>query len=392
MKNRLLVVLIVLAVVAVSSVELAAAQESTTLTAMVVEGATLYAEPSEAAETVAELASGAMVDVLATDQAGAWLEVESDAGAGYVMLDSVMVLNIPMLAPKMVVNTERAVGTKLFSEPSFSSSYLAPLPKGTVANVLGVSGDWAYIQTAAGTGWSTASTWGDASGMLQSVSTEMLAGGVAAYDTPKLNAEPVAILPPGMNVYVVGEADPTYSQIYVGGLGLAYVQTKNLGDPTDMTALYVEATTEMLAGGVALYDAPQLNAEPVGILPSGSVVMWVESADETYAKVYVPAYGEVYVQAKNLSNPFSVATVQVADAVVRAGPNDNLYGAVALLPAGTPVLVKGVSETGAWVEVAIPFDEVDFGYNGVSGWMRDFLFVDGAGETDLDTSMLAVTE
>jgi hypothetical protein len=372
MKNWLLVLLVVLAVVAVSSVGLAAAQESTTLTAMVVEGA--------------------MVNVLATDETGAWLQVAGDAGEGYVMLDSVMVLNLPMLAPKMVVNTEQAAGTKLFSEPSFSSSYLAPLPKGTVASVLAVNGDWAYIQTAAGTGWSPVSTWGDASGTVQSVSTEMLAGGVAVYDTPKLNAEPIAELPPGTNVYVASEADATYSLVYVDGLGLGYVQTKNLGDPTDMAALYVEATTEMLTGGVAVYDTPKLNAEPIAELPSGSVVMWVGTADDTYDTIYAPAYGEVYVQAKNLSNPFSVATVQVADAVVRAGPNDNLYDAVALLPAGTQVIVKGMSESGAWVEVAIPFDEVDFGYNGVSGWMRDFLFVDGAGETDLDTSMLAVTE
>ena len=84
--------------------------------------------------------------------------------------------------------------------------------------------------------------------------------------------------------------------------------------------------------------------------------------------------------------------MQVAEAVVRAGPNDNVYGAVALLRAGTPVIVKGVSETGAWIEVAIPFDELDFGYNGVSGWMRDFLFVDGMGESDLAADMLAVTE
>ena len=74
-----------------------------------------------------------------------------------------------------------------------------------------------------------------------------------------------------------------------------------------------------------------------------------------------------------------MATVQVQDAVVRAGPNDNVYNAIATLPLGTKVVVKGISESGAWVQVGISFNEVDFSYYGVSGWMRDYLFKDADG-------------
>ena len=391
MKRSILVFLLVLALATVSGVGLVAAQESTMLRAFVVDDTMLYAEPSEAAEVVAELSGGAVLDMLATDETGAWLEVAGDAGTGYVMLDSVVVLDLSMLAPKVYVSTDEAGATSLFALPDVAAELVASLPDGTGASVLAVNGEFAYVDTPLGQGWSVVTDWETVSGEMQSVSTEMLAGGVAAYDAPKLNADPVAILMPGQSVYMVEEVDESYSSVFVPGMGLVYVQSKNLGDPSG-AGLYVEVATDMLAGGVALYDAPKLNADPVVVVPPGSVLMWVENVDSTYDKVYIPTYGEVYVQSKNLGNPFSVATVQVAEAVVRAGPNDNVYGAVALLRAGTPVIVKGVSETGAWIEVAIPFDELDFGYNGVSGWMRDFLFVDGMGESDLAADMLAVTE
>jgi hypothetical protein len=129
----------------------------------------------------------------------------------------------------------------------------------------------------------------------------------------------------------------------------------------------------------------------VGTLPEGATVYVREFVDDNWMEIFHPSVGTGYVLRSAFSDPYSFATVQVGDSVVRQGPNDNVYDAVATLPAGTKVIVKGVNASGAWIQVAFPYSEVDWGYNGVDGWMRDFLFVDGLGNTDLDASVLATT-
>jgi hypothetical protein len=63
-----------------------------------------------------------------------------------------------------------------------------------------------------------------------------------------------------------------------------------------------------------------------------------------------------------------------------------------VLAAGDVVVVKGKTDNGAWIQVALPFDAVTYSYNGVEGWMRDFLFVDDLGASSIDVEMLNVTE
>ena len=65
---------------------------------------------------------------------------------------------------------------------------------------------------------------------------------------------------------------------------------------------------------------------------------------------------------------------------------------VAVLPDGTQVVVKGKNEAGDWVRVAISWDEIDYGYYGAEGWMRDFLFADADGNMSFNLDLLSVVE
>jgi hypothetical protein len=387
MKKRLLAFLLVV-VLSLASVGIAAAQGGTGLKAVTTAGVTLYAEPNAGSEAVAELSAYSVVTLLGTDASGAWLNVSAAEGDGYIMADSASVLNLPLLAPKVVVATSSAGATALYAVPDFGADLVASLPDGSVGTVLTLMGQWAYVETDAGMGWSIASAWDSLpDGAMQAVIEVSQADVLGVFSAATVGADIVATPANGTLVWELG-MEGEFAEVMTADGVTGYALADNLS-ALPMVMADVQTGAQTSAG---LYDAADFGANVLGELEDGTTVTYVSSVDDFWAEIYAPGYGFVYTLQRNLGPKYSVATVQVQDAVVRAGPNDNLYNAVATLPMGSKVIVKGVSANGAWVEVAIQFNEVDFGYNGVSGWMRDFLFKDADGNTDLDTSFLSVTE
>ena len=387
MKNRLLVFLLVLTL-SLASVGLVAAQGGTDLKAVTTSGVTLYADANANSEAVAELSAYSVVTLLGTDASGAWLQVSAPEGDGYIMADAANVLNLPLLAPKVVVSTRSAGATALYATPDFSADLLASLPDGTVASVLTTMGQWAFVQTDMGMGWSIATAWSAVpDGAMQAMADVSQADALGVFAEPSMGADIVAMPANGSVVWELG-MDGEFASVLTPDGTMGYALANNLS-PLPMIMADVATGSQTSAG---LYDAADFGANVLGELEDGTTVTFLSSVDDFWDEVYVPGYGVVYTLDRNLGPKYSVATVQVQDAVVRAGPNDNLYNAVATLPIGTKVIVKGVSNNGAWAQVAIEFNEVDFGYNGVSGWMRDYLFSDANGNTDLDKSFLSVTE
>ncbi len=387
MKNRLLVFLLVLTL-SLASVGIAAAQGGSDLKAVTTDAATLYAAPDAGSEVVAELSAYSVVMLLGTDASGAWLQVSAPEGDGYIMADAANALNLPLLAPKVVVATRATGTTALYAVPDFSADLLASLPDGTVGSVLTTMGQWAFVQTSMGTGWSIASAWDSVpDGAMQAMADVSQADALGVFSQPAVGADIVAMPANGSVVWELGMEGEFASVLTPDGT-MGYALANNLS-PLPMVMADIATGAQSSAG---LYDAADFGANLLGELEDGTTVTFLSAVDDFWVEIYAPGYGVVYTLGRNLGPKYGVATVQVQDAVVRAGPNDNLYNAVATLPLGTKVIVKGVSESGSWVQVAIEFNEVDFGFNGVSGWMRDFLFEDANGNTDLDTSYLSVTE
>lgn len=389
MKNRVLVLLIVLALSALSGLGIASAQGGAGLKGVTPEGVTLFAEPSEGAEVVAELAAGSTFTVTATDGSGAWLAVEAAEGTGYVRAEGAVVLNNPLLAPKVYVATNSGA-TALFATPDITGEPLISLSNGTVASVLGASGVWAYVLTPYGYGWSIAAAWdalpeGAQAGIV-SVSEEV--GQLGVFTEPKVGADLVGTVSGGSVLYWLGAPEGEWVEVLLPDGQTGYA----LANAFEPLPTVLRDTVAGSDSAPALYAAPDFAADIVATLEAGTPVTVMAAVDDFWVEVYHPQYGIAYAMSQMLGPAYTTATVQVQNAVVRAGPNDNLYKAIALLPAGTQVVVKGVSETGAWVQVEIPFERVTYGFNGVAGWMRDFLFEDAQGNTDLDTSILSVTE
>lgn len=388
MKNRVLVFLLVL-VLSLFSVGIAAAGGGTDLQALTGDVVSLYAEPNANAEVVAELGAYSALTVLATDETGTWLEVEAAEGTGYVMLEDVLVLNLPLLAPKVYVSTSQAGATGLYAEPAFSAEYLTSLSDGAVGTVLATQGEWAYVSTAAGTGWSVASAW---AALPEGAYSAMVSLGSApemgVFGEAELAAEVVGTVPNGEVLWVMSEPTAQFAEILLPDGSTGYALLSNL---EALPNVWVDAVAGANANP-ALFVEPDFGAEIAGELEPGTSLMYVAAVDDFWIELYHPAFGFVYGLADNFSPVYTTAEVMQANALVRAGPNDNLYNVVAELPAGLTVITKGVNESGAWIEVAIPFEEVDYGYYGVAGWMRDFLFEDNQGNSTVDVSMLEVTE
>jgi len=142
----------------------------------------------------------------------------------------------------------------------------------------------------------------------------------------------------------------------------------------------------------AVYAEADFGAEILASLDDGTPVTLMSQVDDFWVEIYHPSFGMGYGLADNFGPAYTTATVQVQNAVVRAGPNDNLYNAIGFLPAGTEVVVKGTNDAGGWIAVSVPFDELEYPFNGVNGWMRDFLFEDAVGNSDLDVSLLSAVE
>lgn len=388
MMKRVLVLMLVFTLSLVS-VGVVAAGGGSELQALADGAVTLYAEPSETAEVVAELSGYSVMTLVKADETGAWLEVETDAGSGYVMVSDVLVMNLPLLAPKVYVATGQAGATGLYAAPAFSAEYLTALNDGAVASVLATSGEWAYVMTDAGTGWSVASAWAALpEGAYQAVVSLGSSPELGVFEEAVIGAGVVATVPDGNMVWVVSEVDAQWAEVMTADGTMGYALLTNLAP---MSTLMVDGVAGSNSNP-ALFSEPNFGADVLGSLADGTSLTYIAAVDDFWVELYHPMYGMAYGLASNFGPVYTTATVQQPGSLVREGPNDTLYNVVASLDAGTTVIVKGVSETGAWVEVAVPFGAVDYGYNGVSGWMRDFLFVDDLSNSDLDASMLAVTE
>lgn len=388
MKHRILALLIVL-VLSVMSVGVAAAQGGSDLKAVTTGAVTIYAEPNAGAEVVAEVASFSEVTVLGTDATGAWLQVDAGGNVGYAPLENFVVLNLPPLAPKYYVATNRTGATSFFAAPNVTAEFLGSLEDGTVATVLGLYEQWAYIETPQGRGWSLVSDWEalpEGARMASVVVGRVPEAGVFAE--PNVTSDVVATFPGDTVLWQLGDAEGEFVPVLLPGGDTGYALAANL---SELPAVWVDAVAGRQSAP-ALFAEPDVASDLLGTLDSGTSVVFIEAVDDTWMKLYHPAYGFGYGMASRFSPKYFVGTVQVQGAVVRVGPNDNLYNAVAQLAAGTKVVVKGLSKSGVWFQVAIPFDEVDYGFNGVAGWMRDFLFADTLGNQTVDTSLLSVTE
>ncbi len=387
MRKYLLILLVVLAL-SLMSVGIAAAGDGTDLKAISVSTLTVYASPGTTSDVVTELPVWSEVMILGTDESGVFMHVETADGEGYAPVDSFIALNLPLLAPKAYVATGSAGATSLFATPRLGEDFITALNDGTVATVLGTWAEWSYVSTAMGTGWSLASDWSAMpDGSAQAVVSLGASPNLGIFAEAQAGADLVTTVPDGSVVWLMGPAEGQWDQVLLddGSMGYALASDLELLPTTMVDAVGGSQSN------AALYDAPDLGATLLGMLDAGTPVTYVAAVDDSWAQLYSPAYGMGYGLLNKFGGIYAVATNQTADAIVRAGPNDNLYNAIAMLPAGTPVIVKGVSASGAWVEVSIPFDEVDFPFNGVSGWMRDYLFVDAMGHSDLDTSILSVT-
>lgn len=388
MKKSVLVLLIVLALLAIG-IGMTSAQESVTLKALTLEAVTLYPGPSAEGEAVAELPAFTEVVVLGTNNAGDWLQVEAADGAGYAPVGSFLVLNLPPLAPKVIVATAEAGATSLFAEPDLGAEFLGEAVDGTAASVLGTYGEWAYIELEkGGYAWSIASAWaalpeGTVKAMVNLGSTPELGVFVEA----KIGSEVATTVPNGEVLYVLSAVDEQWSEVMAPDGTTGYAITSNLAVlPGTMVETDVDAA---LAG---IYSEPAVTADIITTLEDGVAVTYVAEVDEYWIEVYHPAFGMGYGLKDAFGNVFFVAENQTDEAVVRAGPSSFTNAGVAQIAKGTEVVVMGKNADGTWVQVALPFSEVDFSENGVNGWMAEFLFQDNVGEVVFDSSILSVTE
>ncbi|MCD4684386.1 MAG: SH3 domain-containing protein [Anaerolineae bacterium] len=386
MKNRLLVLLIVLALSAVSGLGIAAADGGTQLKAVTDGAVTLYASADAGAEVVAELDAYSVVNVLATDDTGAWFEVDAHGDTGWVLASDVIVMDLPLLAAQSYVNADEGA-TALYGSPILGEDYLMALDNGTVGTVLATRGQMVLVETAYGMGWSVATAWtAMPEGAYQAIVSLGRANEMGVFENPVAGAELAGTVPEGDVVWVMGAV--TDEWVDVMGAVSGYALVTNL---VMLPEVYVDAAVAGRAQP-ALFSTADFAAETVTAIDEGTTLVYIGEVDDFWTEVYHPMYGTSYIQTQNVGPMYYLATVGQAGSIVRQGPNDNTYNAVAQLAAGSTVIVKGKTDAGAWIQVVLPFDAVTYGYNGVEGWMRDYLFVDVYGDTDLDVEMLNVTE
>ena len=389
MKARVLLVLLLVVALSAVGLGVAAAGGGTQIRAMTMRAMTLYAEPNAASDVVAEVPAYSMVDVLKTDETGAWVEVDAADGSGYVMADGLMMLNLPLLGDKVIVNARRGAAS-LFGTPKIGEDFLQALPNGTVGAVLATYGEWFYVTTDVGEGWSLASSWDAAPEEMGRAMVHLRRNPeLGVFAEPQIGSDMVGTLSDGDVVWTLG-TEGEWAGVLMPDGSQGYVIAANL---SPLAETMVDATGGRRGRAeAALFDAPDFGANLIAQLGDGDSLLFLERVDDFWIKVYHPQYGIGYGLADYFGPVYFPAVVQAQDAVVRAGPNDNLYNAIAILNVETPVVVKGKSESGAWLNVALPFDEIDFPWYGVDGWMRDYLFWNEAGEMTVDMGLLSVTE
>lgn len=387
MRRRALVWLLVCSLIMLGGANLAAAQ-GTRLTAVTLTATPLYDAPDDSGEPLLEIAANSLLTVLRTDESGAWLLVDAGRTQGYVAAEQVVVLTPAPLAPLAAITSTQA-GAPIFARPSMAAELIGAAEYGDMARILGQSEEWAYIVTADGhTGWSITSAW-DAIDDLQPALVHLGAtDAVGVFAEPNITAELVGTLGEGDLVYLTGTQESVFAEVMTADGTTGWVDPAYL-QPVPNTYVDAAAGTQSKP---ALYAAPDFSAEIVAMLEPGTTLTYLGSPDEFWIEVYSPAYGRVYGLASSFGPVYTTATVRVAGANVRQGPDADLYNAIAQLSAGTEVVVVGRNEAGDWVKVVLPLDEIDYPYRGVEGWMAAFLFTDASGASDLNLDVLSVVE
>lgn len=383
MKNRVLVLLIVLALVFVSSVSLVSAQPGTELRAVTLGETSVYGEASAEAEVVDTL--GASIVVTISDVVGDFYAIDG----GFVMASDVALLNLPILAPKVVVSTNNAGATGLYAEPQISSEFIGSAPDGTVATLLTVDGEWAFAMLMDGAmGWSIVSDWEVLSDDAMMAQADVGSSDqVGVYAEAALTSDLVTTLSAGDAVFVLGPVEERFAPVALMSGETGYMlEGTYVGLPKERV--------DVVAGGdqvPALFAEADFASDLLGTLDDGASLTYLGMSEDGYwVEVFDPRLGMGYVAADVVSSVYSWGTVQFNSAVVRDGPGVQYY-AVAQLAAGDRVVVKGVTATGEWFEVAIPLDQyLDF--NGQGAWMNNLLLEDENFEYDFNVDVLPIVE
>ncbi|MBN1681163.1 MAG: SH3 domain-containing protein [Anaerolineae bacterium] len=348
----------------------------------------LYSEPgySDAPDQVGAVPANAIVSIISTTEDGEWYMVASGEEEGYLPATSVMVLNVPALAPKAVIASDSA-GSSLFKKADLASEFIQGFTLGDMVTVLGVDGEWAYVMTKDGVmGWTIASSWVVVDSVQVAVIDLSTTDKTNVLEEPDGSSGVLTTLANGDVVYTSGDASEGYAQVLTmdGNLGWA-VASGLMIYPT----MYVDVAT----GGEAeagLYAEADFAADVIGMAANGRTVSFISKVDDFWIEIVDPDYGKVYALADNFGGVYVPVKMPFGDAIVRSGPNDALYNSIAQLPPGQPVVVTG--KNGNYYKVVVPLEEIDFAWYGVEGWMRSFLFLDSQNQPVFDASVLSEVE
>ncbi|WP_162909411.1 SH3 domain-containing protein [Aggregatilinea lenta] len=381
MRKTVVVVLVLLVTLAFGGFGIAAAQSSNPVPGLITSTTSVYAEPSDSGEAVGELAAGTMVDVLRSNDNQTWYEVDAADVSGYVPADSLTLLASPLLG-ETVWAASGSANVAIFSAPDLNSDLLSTMSYGDVATVLGSDGgEWSVVVGPDGTtGWALTSALESLDDATLAVVTMSSADAAGVYTDASITSELAGSVANGDTVYALGEPDGELVEVLAPEGVSGWMLTSQL---TELPKASVSADVSSAAAGV--YAAPELTADVLGDVDNGASVVFLGSVDDFWMEVYAPGLGMGYARKDNFGTPSVLGTTTYANAIVRQGPNDSIYKAITQLPAGTTLVVEGLSANGEWYQVEIPYDSILYPYNGLSGWINASL-------VSTDASGLSVTE
>jgi len=382
MRKTILIVVALVAALTLGGVGIVSAQSLIPVQGLIANASSVYAEPSDSGEALGDLAAGTVVSVLRSTDNQAWYEVETGAFAGYVAAEDVVLLP-PALLGQLAWAASPTAGVAIFAGPNLNSELLSTMSFGqSVLELAAYDEQWAVVQAPDGTlGFALASALEPlAEGSAPAVVTTGAADAAGLFADADLTSDVVGSLPPGEMVYTLGEPDGRWVEVLTAGGDTGFMMADQLILLPDAVA-----TVSVGASSAGVYAEPDLMADVLGQLDDGATVYVLGSVDEFWMNIYAPGIGMGYVRKDNLASTMVVGTVTYANALVRQGPNDSIYRAIAELPAGTEVVVTGTSANGAWYQVYVPYEQIDYPYNGLAGWINATL-------VSVDASALEVTE
>lgn len=387
MLKRIFVLLLVLVALAAVSINTAGAQYDLMLRAITVKGTYLLLEPNADADRVQYVPMNTTVDIVSADVNLNYAQVTIGDLSGWMDVDDLMFVNLVPLGDILILDNARGASAAVYAVPDLGGEILATLDNGAEVTSLGVNGEWYYVMTPDGVfGWVVNSGFFALSADAQKVQVSVSIPDIGVYSEASIRSDKVGAIANGTMVYIFGAAD-AWTQVIAPDGTQGFALANQFGAP--MPKAYITAEVSRALAG--LYAEADLTSDIVGELENGKVVTYLGAVDGLWIQVFVPGYGDVYALSANFGNPFTVGTVQKADALVRAGPNDTIYEPIGQLAAGVKAVILGKNSDGSMVQVALPFSELDYASNGLEGWMRTFLFEDSRGGMDFDPGILAQT-